>query len=129
MTPTSVPGARTIRTPDLAILLDRRRPLVLDTKDFGKSIPGAIGLPGGGIGGAVSDEYQARLKQKLDQLTNGDRTVPIVTIGFNAERFEGRNLALRLAALGYKEVYWYRGGREAWEVAGLPATDVVAQDW
>ena len=44
--------------------------------------------------------------------------MPIVTMGFNAERFQGRNLALRLVALGYTNVYWYRGGREAWEVAG-----------
>jgi hypothetical protein len=29
-------------------------------------------------------------------------------------------LALRLVALGYTNVNWYRGGREAWEVAGLP---------
>jgi hypothetical protein len=26
-------------------------------------------------------------------------------------------------------VNWYRGGREAWEVAGLPETEVDVQDW
>jgi adenylate cyclase len=129
LTPTSVPGARTVRTAEVAVMLERRRPLVIDTKAFGKSIPGAVGLSGAGIGGALSDEYQARLKQKMDQLTRGNRTVPIITVGVNAERFEARNLALRLAVLGYTGVYWYRGGREAWEVAGLPTTDVVAQDW
>jgi adenylate cyclase len=113
----------------MAVLLERRRPLVIDTKAFGKSIPGAVGLSGAGIGGALSDEYQGRLKLKMDQLTRGDRTVPIITVGVNAERFEARNLALRLAALGCTDVYWYRGGREAWEVAGLATTDVVAQDW
>jgi rhodanese-related sulfurtransferase len=41
----------------------------------------------------------------------------------------GRNLALRLVALGYTEVYWYRGGREAWQVAGLPDGDPVVHDW
>ncbi|HEX3349763.1 MAG TPA: tetratricopeptide repeat protein, partial [Acetobacteraceae bacterium] len=128
-TPTSVPGARTIRTPDLAVLLERRRPLVLDTKGSGKSIPGTIALPGAGIGGAVSDEYQGRLKQKMDQLTRGERNVPIVTMDYNAERFEGRNLALRLAALGYTDVYWYRGGREAWDVAGFPQAEVASEDW
>jgi adenylate cyclase len=50
-------------------------------------------------------------------------------MGFNAERYQGRNLALRLVGLGYTEVYWYRGGREAWEVAGLPQTELVMQDW
>lgn len=53
----------------------------------------------------------------------------MVTIGWNAERYQGRNLALRLVALGYNQVYWYRGGRESWEVAGLPQADLVVQDW
>ncbi len=51
--------------------------------------------------------------------------MPVVAMGWNAERYQGRNLALRLVALGYTEVYWYRGGREAWEVAGLPETELV----
>jgi adenylate cyclase len=65
----------------------------------------------------------------MQQLTGGDRTVPVVAMGWNAERFQGRNLALRLVALGYANVYWYRGGREAWEVAGLPVTELMTQDW
>ena len=128
-TPTSAPGARTIRTPDLATLLEQRKPLVLDTLPWGKSIPGAIGLWGAGVGGSMSDEYQERLGQKMQQLTRGDRNAPVVAMGSNAERFQGRNLALRLVALGYTETYWYRGGREAWEAAGLPTTDLVVQDW
>ena len=63
------------------------------------------------------------------KLTTGDLNRPIVAVGFNSERFDGRNLALRLVALGYAHVYWYRGGREAWEVAGLPETDMAVQDW
>jgi TolB-like protein/class 3 adenylate cyclase len=128
-TPTTAPGARTIRTPDIAGLNEQRRPLIVDTVPWGRSIPGAISLPGVGIGGNTSDEYQGRLAKKVRQLTGDDRTVPIVTVGFNSERYQGRNLALRLVALGYTNVYWYRGGREAWEVAGLPQTDIVMQDW
>jgi hypothetical protein len=33
-------------------------------------------------------------------LTTGDFATPIVVIGWNSERFDGRNLTLRLAALG-----------------------------
>jgi len=51
------------------------------------------------------------------------------TLARNAERYQSRNLALRLAALDYTEVYWYRGGREAWEVAGLPEANLAPQDW
>ena len=129
-TPITAPGARTIRTPDLTVMLEQRKPLVLDVSlPWGRSILGAIGLWGAGIGGSVSDEFQVRLGRKMQQLTHGDRSVPVVTMGWNAERYQGRNLALRLVALGYGEVYWYRGGREAWEAAGLPETELALQDW
>ena len=63
------------------------------------------------------------------KLTAGDLNKPIVAVGWNAERFDGRNLALRLVALGFTRVYWYRGGREAWEVTNMPETDLVLQEW
>ena len=47
---------------------------------------------------------------------------PIVAMSFNVARFDNYNLALRLRHAGYTNVYWYRGGREAWEVAGKPKT-------
>jgi hypothetical protein len=128
-TPIGVPGVRTIRTPDLIELLQRRRPLVLDMNPWGDTIPGAIGLWGAGIGGNPFDEHQGRLRRKVEQLTGGDRMMPIVTAGWNAERHQGRNLALRLVALGYTEIYWYRGGREAWMAADLPVAEVILQDW
>jgi adenylate cyclase len=126
-----VPGARTIRTPELQLLLDEQKPLVVDPLlySWGRSIPGAIGLQNAGHGGNTSDEMQGRLRKKMQQLTKGDLTRAIVAAGWNSERFDGRNLALRLVALGYTNVYWYRGGREAWEVAGLPETKVDVQDW
>ena len=131
LTPTTVPGAETIRTPELKQLLDEREPIVIDPLlySWGRSIPGAIGLKNAGHGGTTSDEMQDRLRKKMQALTSGDHTRPIVAVGWNSERFDGRNLALRLVALGYTNVYWYRGGREAWEVAGLPETELVMQDW
>jgi TolB-like protein/Flp pilus assembly protein TadD/rhodanese-related sulfurtransferase len=128
-TPTRAPGARTVRTADLVALLEQRKPLVLDVNGWGKSVPGAIGLPGAGIGGTTDDGVQARLGRRMETLARGDRTRPIVTVAWNAERYSARNLALRLVALGYTDVTWYRGGREAWEVAGQPETEVVVQEW
>jgi adenylate cyclase len=131
LTPTTVPGSKTIVTAELQSLLADQNPLVIDTMlyTWGHSIPGAIGLTGSGRGGILSGPMTERLGRKLQQMTKGDLSVPIVAMGWNSERFDGRNLALRMAALGYKQVYWYRGGREAWEVAGLPETDLVPQDW
>ena len=96
---------------------------------WGRSLAGAIGLKRAGEGGSYSDVTQDRLRRKIQTLTNGDLATPVVAIGFNSERFDGRNLALRLVALGYSNVSWYRGGREAWEVAGLPEAAIDEQNW
>jgi tetratricopeptide (TPR) repeat protein len=130
-TPTTAPGATTIRTVELEQLLQDRKPIVIDPLlySWGRSIPGAIGLRNAGRGGSTSDAVQDRLRKKMQALTKGDLATPIVAVGWNSERFDGRNLALRLVALGYTNVYWYRGGREAWEVAGLPETPIDVQDW
>jgi tetratricopeptide (TPR) repeat protein len=130
-TPMDAPGARTIRTAELVRLLTDQAPLVIETvsNSWGRSIAGAVGLKFSGLGGSFTDEAQDRLRRKMAELTRGDPSVPVVAVGWNAERFDGRNLALRLVALGHLNVYWYRGGREAWEVAGLPETELSVQDW
>ena len=62
-----------------------------------------------------------------------------ITFGYNAasgvmtmsgsDTVADYQAALRLVALGYTHVYWYRGGREAWEVAALPETNLDVQAW
>jgi adenylate cyclase len=130
-TPNEAPGAKTIRTADLARFLAEAHPIVIDTVTYswGRSIPGAVGLTYSGLGGSFTDGAQDRLRGKLRELTAGNLDKPIVAVGWNSERFDGRNLALRLAALRYTQVYWYRGGREAWEVNGLPEAALDARDW
>jgi TolB-like protein/DNA-binding winged helix-turn-helix (wHTH) protein len=130
-TPTSAPGATTILTADLRRLLGETHPLVIDaiTNTRVPAIPGSVGLAFAGLGGSFEDEAQRRLHNKLKEMTGGDLNRPIVAVGWNSEHFDGLNLALRLVALGYTRVYWYRGGREAWEVAGLPETEVDLQEW
>jgi rhodanese-related sulfurtransferase len=115
----------------LVRLLAETSPLVIDTgsNSWGRSIPGAVGLRFSGLGGSFADEAQDRMRRKVVELTSGDLNQPVVAVGWNSERFDGRNLALRLTALGYTRVYWYRGGREAWEVAELPETELARQEW
>jgi adenylate cyclase len=131
LTPTTTPGVMTIRSTELQRMLSERTPIVIDPLlySWGRSIPGAAGLKGAGRGGSTFDAVQDRLRKKMQALTKGDLTIPIVAVGWNSERFDGRNLALRLVALGYTNVYWYRGGREAREVNGLPETEVDVQEW
>jgi rhodanese-related sulfurtransferase len=88
-----------------------------------------VGLKFAGLGGGFTDTAQDHLRSKMQELTSGDLDRPIVAVGWNSERFDGRNLALRLVALGYRQVYWYRGGREAWEVNGLPEGELEVRQW
>ena len=96
-TPTTAPGAITIRTADLPGFLAERKPLVIDPLLYfwGNSLPGAMGLRHAGIGGTLTDEAQDRLGRAMSGLTGGDLAKPIVAVGWNSERFDGRNLALR----------------------------------
>ncbi|MBV8458982.1 MAG: tetratricopeptide repeat protein [Acetobacteraceae bacterium] len=128
-TPTTAPDVKTIQTTDLERFITKKKPLVLDINAWGLSIPGAIALPGAGRAGTLSDALQVRLRRTMPVLTHGNAATPIVTMSWNSESFAGRNLAIRLAALGYTNVYWYRGGREAWEVNGLPEAEPSVQPW
>jgi adenylate cyclase len=130
-TPKTAPGVTTIRTTDLQSLLTDRKPLVITTGNWPSrhSIPTAVCLKESGNGGSFSDTMQDRLRRKSGGLTKGEKAMPIVAVGVNSERFDGLNLALRLAALGYSQVYWYRGGNESWEVNGLPTTECSMPDW
>jgi adenylate cyclase len=130
-TPKSAPGVATILTADLRTLLAAQQPIIIDTTlySWGRSIPGAVGLTDVGIGGSLSDSTQARLGRTMLTLTGGDLARPIVAVGWNSEHFDGRNVALRLARLGYANVYWYRGGRETWEAHGLPETPLTLAQW
>ncbi len=131
-TPTTAPGVRTVGTERLLAMLGNEKPLVIDTMDgsVGPSVPGAIGLDfHGNTHGTFTDAVQQRLELKLRALTGGDMAKPVVAMGFNVARFDGYNLAPRISHAGYTQVYWYRSGREAWEVAGLPEAEADIQEF
>ena len=130
-TPTTVPGAKTIDTDQLSALLEAEKPLVIDTLSFfaGRSLPRAVGLRFVGAGGSLTDVAQDHLHTIMRELAHGDLAKPLVAMGWNSQNYDGRNLALRLAALGYTNVFWYRGGREAWEARQRPEATLTGMDW
>jgi adenylate cyclase len=131
LTPSAIPGASTIRTCELINLLSHQAPLLIDAVacSSGRSLPGAVGLQGLSHGATLSVKLQDRFRHKIQELTAGDLSSPIVVYCANSERFTGYNLALRLVALGCTQVHWYRGGWEAWQVAGLPDVPLELQSW
>ena len=124
-TPMTVPGATTIVTEDLVELL-KSKPLVLTTSNENPTVPGAILVNIPNVG-SLDDEWQAGLRVLVDEATNGDKQRPIVTFAWCINRWHARNLALRLVALGYTNVYWYRGGWEAWDAHDLPKAPLAMQ--
>ena len=82
------------------------------------TIPGAFWLPGAGRGDSLSDPVQAQLARTLEALAGGDRARRMVFFCIGVRCWLSYNAALRAAALGYREVYWYRGGINAWIDAG-----------
>jgi hypothetical protein len=131
-TPMTVGGLKTVMTEQLAAMLESSNPLVIDTMEnsWYRSVAGAVDLDfRGNTHGTFTDAVQQRLEHKLRELTGGDTARPIVAMGFNVASFGGYNLTLRIRHAGYTNVYWYRGGREAWEVAGKPEDVVRPADW
>jgi tetratricopeptide (TPR) repeat protein/DNA-binding winged helix-turn-helix (wHTH) protein len=131
-TPLGAPGVSIIRTSELAALIgqtgaeaDQTSPLLLSTLCVGCidiALPGAIWVPTTLRRQPMDEGRRRSLKTWVDRLLGGNPTRRLIAIGWSAEWWDGRNLAIELASLGYPNVSWYRGGLEAWDVAGLPVT-------
>jgi PQQ-dependent catabolism-associated CXXCW motif protein len=130
-TPSSIPGAKLIRTVDLRQLLDQDKSAividVLDSKDR-STIPGATWMPGAGSGEFFSAE-KARFAAALEQLTAGDKGRTLVFLCLNPQCWLSYNASLHALEAGYKNVHWFRGGTDAWRGAGYPSRTVKPANW
>lgn len=121
-TPASIPGGQLITTRGLVALLQGRQvPYVLvDVLGGPQTLPGAASAPWASQGGSFRDATQQQFARMLEQLTQGRRDVPVILYCQSTQCWMSYNAALRAIALGYTNVLWYRGGIEAWQMAGLP---------
>jgi PQQ-dependent catabolism-associated CXXCW motif protein len=128
-TPSQIIGAATITTPHLRdMLLVAPPPLLIDVLGGNQtvSLPQAIWLPGAGLGVGTDDQLQRRLSARLAEFTGGDKAKAMVFFCLSKTCWLSHNAAVRAVALGYTQVYWYRGGRSAWQAAGLAIEPVRA---
>ena len=136
-TPSNISVAKTITTATLVEMLSSAtKPLVLDvlapSGDFQKEvIPSAIWISGTGVfdekrNSTIEDNFA---KLMADVAPKGD--TPIVVYCLSWECWLSYNALLRLSDQGYSNLYWYRGGLESWQEAGLPTirTTLHAQVW
>lgn len=122
-TPTSIPGARTVSTTQVAYEVRQNRRMVLvDALENAhpQTIAGAVHLPTAGRPGSFSDQFQSQLARDLVRLTQNQRDIPVVFFCQGVRCWESYNAALRARAAGFSNVFWYRGGLQSWAEAGLP---------
>jgi rhodanese-related sulfurtransferase len=126
---TLTPGIRTLLTGDLVTLLKSEpQTYILDvSNDASEALPGAATL---WFGGAALDDPKA--EEALDQrfrklltLTAPDVNAPLVVYGPSRNNWLGVNAAMRAQRAGWNNVFWYRGGLEAWRTAGLPTAPLL----
>jgi len=126
-TPTAINGAKVVSTAQLRdMMIQTPAPLVIDVLGGNQtiSLPGAIWLKDAGLGSRLDDGTQAKLGAFLAARTHGDKAAPIVFFCLSRVCWLSHNAAVRAVALGYSNVSWYRGGRDAWKAAGLPLVAV-----
>ena len=128
-TPLAIPGGRLIRTLELESALKRGTLegapfLMIDAWHRSDSeqvyIPGSKYIGYAGYSGTFDDRNQHALKEELAKLTNENLDMPLVFFCIGAKCWESYNAALRAINLGYRKVYWYRGGIGAWQAAHRP---------
>ena len=130
-TPTTIPGGKVLSTRQLADALNRKdRLIMLDAwaNPAHQTVPGAHRVWFAGSSGAFDDVNQTALSVVLKRLTGGDLNYPVVLFCANSECWESYNAALRVAALGYRDIRWYRGGVTAWNAARQPLSGEYGLD-
>ena len=122
-TPREIPGALVVDTGQLqAMLAGPDPPILIDvlSEDGHVTLAGARWLSGIGRGTNFMDPVQSLLLRLLGELSGGDKARPMVFFCAGSQCWLSYNAALRAVAAGYRNVFWYRGGVEAWVEAGLP---------
>ena len=130
-TPASAQGAQTVDTEGLQRLLGQtpapvlidvyRRPWVqgrfIDTEPHA-NLPGSLWLANTGDG-ELEANWQDYFTSHLRKATDGRRDQPLVFY-CRSDCWLSWNAVKRAASMGYKHLYWYRDGVDAWEAANLP---------
>jgi PQQ-dependent catabolism-associated CXXCW motif protein len=135
--PATIAGGTLIDTQALAVLLDHEQVVVIDVFPAPRrpehisspwrpvphhDIPRSIWIPGMGSG-VISVAMAEHVRARLSALTGGDSSRPVV-VYCRADCWASWNAAKRLIAEGYRSVFWYPDGIEAWQNAGLPTAVV-----
>ena len=133
--PETLQGGKVIHAEALAALLKSTHPVVIDVSDYPHrpenlpptttwlpvphpGIPGAIWIPGAGMG-APPAKVEQFYRQRLASATANDLTRTLV-VYCHEKCWLSWNGAKRAIGYGYTNVYWFPDGIEGWRKANLP---------
>ncbi|MEQ9242368.1 rhodanese-like domain-containing protein [Roseovarius indicus] len=120
-TPTMVPGASVVSTEGLAnAMASGLDMIIIDVLGQQYSLPSAYMIPEMSSPGSYQDRIQQQTGQFLAQVTGQVADYPIILYCSDPQCWLSYNATLRVVAAGYTNVYWYRGGITAWQMAGFP---------
>lgn len=85
------------------------------------NIPGSVWLPNTGFG-ALSDDVERYFRSALEHLTDDDKSRQILFYCL-ADCWMSWNAAKRAISYGYRSVYWFPEGTDAWIARGLPTVE------
>ena len=133
-TPTTIPGGQIVRTLELKAALDSGKlhgaPFVVIDALAPKHellVPKAQHVEYAGDAGSFQDATQAKLADKLKELTGNNLDMGLVFYCAGSNCWESYNACLRAIYLGYTHVYWYRGGILAWRDADVSVAQRMAE--
>jgi rhodanese-related sulfurtransferase len=117
-TPLTIPGAKTIGTQDLKNLIkDSPKLHLIDVLGEKKMIAGAISMAGIGTE-FLKEPLKDKFEKALATLTGNDKSIALVFYCHHSRCRWSYNASLHALALGYRNIYWYRGGIDAWTASG-----------
>ena len=128
--PTMVPSVDTLTTVQLDAFLKSHPDAVLVDAIVSaqhKTLPGAYWMPELGqvtLGALELDQIAGTMRTA----TGGDRSRPVIVFERSSVYgWFGYHGVLRLLGMGYSNIYWYRGGIDAWHDAAFPTAS--ARPW
>ncbi len=118
-TPTAIPSGRLISTAQLfQAYKSNQQMVVIDVLGGSYTLPGSHVEQRVAYGGNYNDRIQQQTAAWLHQLSDGNRSVAIVMFCSDPMCWLSYNASLRAINAGFKNVFWYRGGKTAWQMAG-----------
>ena len=128
--PTTVPGVDTLTTVQLDAFLKTHPDAVLVDAVVGsthRTLPGAYWLPELGVV-TIGQLERGQIENAMRTATGGDPSRPVIVFERSSTfGWFGYHGVLRLLGMGYSNIYWYRGGLDAWHDAQF--TLAQSQPW